>query len=141
MRNASLACGLLFLAFCVSCTRPSPDSTPIEAGEVPIWNLEPSATPDRAVEDLQRPLSAWDLLPVVSTVGPTGTIPDRVVVQFARDVVPESTVGGLSKGTVLSIEPALPGRLVFTGSSTLEFTPKESFAPGVSYNISCSINR
>ena len=135
MRIVSPAYCLLLVAFCVSCTRPAPQPLELESEEVPLWDLNPRSEAGGDGEAEVRPLTAWDLLPVIDSAGPSGAIPDRVVIQFADDVVPESAVGGLTNGTSVSIEPAVPGRLVFTSPSTLEFTPRSSFAPDTDYRV------
>lgn len=135
MRIASPAIGLLLAALCVCCARPVSQSPHLQIEEVPVWDLKPRSATGGSEDTQIRKLSAWDLLPVIDAVGPSGAIPERIVVQFADDVVPESAVGGLTRGTVLKIEPALPGRLVFTSPSTLEFTPRSSFAPDTSYRV------
>jgi hypothetical protein len=135
MRNVSLAGGLLLLSLCVSCTPLPTNSVAIDAETVPVWNSEQKAADTSPAEAANRPLTAWDLLPVISSGGPAGTIPERIVVQFARDIVPEAAVGSLVKGTRLSIDPAVKGALVFTSSSTLEFTPSSTFAPETAYTV------
>jgi hypothetical protein len=70
------------------------------------------------------PLTAGDLNPVLQAVGPNDAVPQTVMVGFARQVF-DKAPRPATAGTVLTIQPHVPGRLVVTSGSTLTFAPKK----------------
>ncbi|MEE2829111.1 MAG: hypothetical protein VX498_07980, partial [Myxococcota bacterium] len=110
--------------------------SPVSEETVPVFTEVKTRAGGSDGEYTLLPLGAYDLRPLISAVGPQGAIPDKVVVQFATDVVSEAAVGAITDGTVLDLEPALPGSLVFTSPSTLEFLPATPFVPAENYQVS-----
>ena len=81
------------------------------------------------------PLRAASLSPVIREVGSRNSGPAKLVVEFARPVVEASALGPPGGRTELVIEPAVAGELLFTGPSTLTFTPEGGFAPETRYEV------
>ena len=77
------------------------------------------------------------LLPVIQAIGFHAVTPNRVTVQFSRNVIDDAPRAS-SDDTVFEITPATPGSLTFTTNSTLEFVPRDGFAPDTTYEISIS---
>ncbi|MFY0574243.1 hypothetical protein ACN28S_07705 [Cystobacter fuscus] len=102
---------------------------------------EPQAPPPSTTSPTPGPASpsspaptAQSLLPTLYELGPQGMLPREVVIEFPRAVRPEDQE--VRKGTVVSIEPSVPGLLGFKGPSTLVFTPQKPLAFNTSYTVS-----
>lgn len=81
-------------------------------------------------------LSAATLLPVIRPQAIEGTVPDRLVIEFARPILEHDRRGQPAhKDTVLRIDPEVPGRLTHHGLSTLVFTPEKGFAAATGYTV------
>lgn len=82
------------------------------------------------------PLEARDLAPVIREVAPAGVGPQKVTIEFARQVVDESAVGKApAEGTDLRIEPPIDGQWTYTSPSTLTFEPSAGFPPGRRFEV------
>jgi alpha-2-macroglobulin len=142
MRTQPRTLGLLVLVtlMVIACQEPmdasesddlQPDAVPV----VPLASLT-TQTAQAAPRDAERaPLTANDLHPVIRTVGAEGAIPREVVVQFGARVITPDVVGSITEGTVLSLEPEAPGRLLFTSESTLTFQPTQPLLPETRYRV------
>lgn len=113
----------------VGCGREAPPEQ-----EAPEVAAEETASDDALPPP--PPLTAARLAPEIREVGPEDTAPTRIVVRFAEPVVAEAAVGKEpGEGTVLRVEPPVPGALRFTSPSSLAFEPQTGFAPSTDYTV------
>lgn len=76
------------------------------------------------------------LEPVIRPQAVEGTVPDRIVIEFARPILDEERPGKQpAKETVLQIDPEVPGKLLHQGLSTLVFVPEKGFAAATGYTV------
>lgn len=130
-------CLSLVLASLLVLGCPSKDKngkpTPTEGGEA---TPEGAATGEASATGTPLKIEAGELQPVIQAQGAEGVVPDRIVIELARRVVGDETVGSsISKETSAQIEPALKGHWEFTSGSTLTFVPDEPLQPGTEYKV------
>ena len=82
------------------------------------------------------PLTAAMILPVIREVGPEGVVPGKIVVEFSSNVVLPGQINRSGGKTDLKITPPVEGAAVWTGPSTLTFTPAQPFAFDTRYTVS-----
>jgi uncharacterized protein YfaS (alpha-2-macroglobulin family) len=127
-----LGTAVLLLVACSSSTS-EPEVAPPAPAPVPTLEI---AGPAEALEDDDRvPLRAADLKPILAAVAAPGVQPREIVVQFARRVIDDGQLGEVTEGTVLTIEPAARGRLVFRTPRTLVFEPAGPLSPSTRYRV------
>ena len=117
---ATLLLGLAVTLAAVSCRRKP---------------AEPPADVAALAAEAERPrLTPAALAPVLAVNGGPSRLPDALIVQLARPVSLELTEEGLpSDATSLVFEPAVEGRVVVVGPTTLRFEPSRGFAPATAY--------
>ncbi|HEY6099774.1 MAG TPA: hypothetical protein VIW03_10115, partial [Anaeromyxobacter sp.] len=81
------------------------------------------------------PLTAEALAPVIRERALPGELPDRIVIELARDAAPGGRIGKASPATVLAIAPATRGVVVWESPSTLSFTPAQPFEYATRYQV------
>lgn len=141
MRTQPRTLGLLALVALVatSCQEPmdASDSIDLDDGPVPVIALSTIAgTAEAAPRQAARAaLTAGDLRPVIRPVGADASIPREVVVQFGARVVTPDVVGSITEGTVISLDPPVPGQARFTSESTLTWQPDKPLLPNTRYRV------
>ncbi len=118
-----------------ACDKEEAQPTEEEARQIQVITAgeEAAAEAEEASEE-PAPLTAVELHPIIRALGTQGVLPEKIVVEFSQPCVErEALRKELSDGTQLHIEPEVEGSLQFTGLSTLTFTPRKGFEPGVSY--------
>lgn len=108
----------------------------VAPGEAPG---EPAAPVEEA-----KPLTAEDLKPVIKAAGAQGVAPQKVVIAFSTDIFTEKLRDVYESdpmidpwpGTVVVVDPAIPGRTFVTSTSTLAWVPDEEMTPGQVYTLS-----
>jgi alpha-2-macroglobulin len=141
MRMQPRTLGLLALVALVAtaCQEPmeASDSADLDDGPVPVVALSTFAgTAEAAPRASERAaLTAGDLRPVIRPVGAEGSIPREVVVQFGARVVTADVVGSITEGTVVSLDPPVPGQARFTSETTLTWEPDKPLLPDTRYRV------
>ncbi|RKG95223.1 hypothetical protein D7V97_37600, partial [Corallococcus sp. CA053C] len=99
----------------------------------------PAATPPSTpavASNASVPVRAETLTPVIHELASESALPEGIVIEFALPLRPRSeTVGN----TVVTLTPEVPGRIAWTGPSSLRFTPSApgtGFAAGTTYTVS-----
>lgn len=112
---------------------PPPPTGPAGITEVRSSNEELT---DEQLAAVPATLVPRDLQPVFVPVGPGDAVPTGFAVELARAVAAPSQVGGPAlEGTVLTIEPELPGEVRLASPSTLVFHPSEPPTPDTEYRV------
>ncbi|MBA2662217.1 MAG: hypothetical protein H0U74_07965 [Bradymonadaceae bacterium] len=91
-------------------------------------DLEPGEEPG-------KPLTPEALRPHLRAVGPLDAVPHMVAIEFFRAVSPQAPIDATAD-TRLTIEPAVEGDLQFSGPASLQFVPRNGFAPATTYLVS-----
>ncbi|MBZ4417214.1 alpha-2-macroglobulin [Myxococcus sp. RHSTA-1-4] len=111
---------------------PKPATPP--APSQPVATTAPSAVTDAGTTTASAPPTPEALTPVIHELAAEGTVPEGIVIEFPRPVVPPD--GEVKKGTVLTITPHVPGSLSWRSQSTLAFTPSaQGFDFGTQYTV------
>ena len=97
----------------------------------------PVDTPVEAqAEQPTTPPTAEELAPVLREAGAAGVVPEKVVVEFGRPVATEEQVKqAVAEGTVFEVRPPVPGKAVYTSTTTVAFLPEGGFLPGQTYEV------
>lgn len=91
------------------------------------------ATTEAAAAQQSVVPAAETLTPVIRELGPERVVPNVVVLEFPRAIVPPG--GQVKPGTRFTVTPEVPGALSYRGQSTLAFTPRPGFAYGTQYTV------
>ncbi|PTL80538.1 Ig-like domain-containing alpha-2-macroglobulin family protein [Vitiosangium sp. GDMCC 1.1324] len=129
MGRARWVLAALLVGALAGCNKDESKSTPASSGTSSTPGAPASGSPDTGV-----PPSAESLTPVIHEIGSEGMMPREVVLEFPRAVAPEDNT--VKKGTVVTVSPDVQGSLTFRSSSTLVFTPRDSFAFTTQYTVS-----
>jgi alpha-2-macroglobulin len=129
--HRSRARAVLALAVFVAlagCRKPSPPSPGAASTATPApASFSPSAS---AVK-----LTAQVLAPVIRESALPGELPDRIVVELARDAAPERAVGKASEKTVVSLSPSARAVAIWERASTLAVKPEEPLQYDTAYTV------
>ncbi|MBI5069273.1 MAG: hypothetical protein HZB56_13645 [Deltaproteobacteria bacterium] len=112
---------------CRGCGAPQPPGGGTGADQATPARVPPG---EKAV-----PLTPEALAPVIRERALPGELPDRIVVELAREAAPEGMVGRASPGTRLSVTPPLQGVAVWESPSTLSWKPATPFAHATRYQV------
>ncbi|MFP4599662.1 MAG: alpha-2-macroglobulin family protein [Persicimonas sp.] len=81
--------------------------------------------------------SAADLQPVFATRGPSGVVPDKLVVEFEHLIAARDN-RRINGETEIEMEPEVDGTWRFEERDRLVFSPAEPFEPGASFEVEIS---
>ncbi len=96
-----------------------------------------SSTGSNADADAPKraPVTPASLQPIIHELGRDDELPTSIVVELAQPVVDKDGIGNVSAESVVKITPEAAGRLTFSNTSELTFTPLRPFAFDTSYTI------
>ncbi|MCP3144722.1 Ig-like domain-containing alpha-2-macroglobulin family protein [Pyxidicoccus xibeiensis] len=108
-------------------------STPTGAPSAPGTAAGGTAT-GPGTQPAATPPSPESLTPVIRELAPEGLLPEAVVIEFPRAVMPSE--GDVKPGTTVDITPRPQGSLSWTTPSTLTFRPSApGFSPNTKYTV------
>lgn len=109
-------------------TQEPPAATPPTAPETVPDTIDGGPSPEAASWTMD------DLNPSIQAVGEEGTVPSAFRIVFAKPVGAPAAPAG--NGTVVALEPEVPGKLRYESASTLLFTPDAPLDFEQSYKVS-----
>ncbi len=136
-RSGWLLAALLVGTTLAGCKKEEASSQAPSTQPQPPVTASPAAAPDAATTasaEAPRPVPPETLTPVIRAVSTGDTLPDRVVIEFPRDVRPDNEL--VTPDTSVTFSPSVPGNFAWTSASTLTFTPADSgFAFDTKYTV------
>ena len=131
-RNIAAIAALAALASCHSKSKLD------DLGEGPPPGVAASETGSGSAVDRdapkREPVTAEALQPMIHEIGIDHVLPTAVVIELAAPIVDRGN-GMMSSKSAVKITPEVPGRLTFSNSSELTFTPAQPFAFDTTYTF------
>lgn len=116
------------------CKQESSPATPPASSPDPVSTPVAASGTDAGTSTASAPPTPEALTPVIRDLATEDTLPEGIVIEFPRPVMPED--GEVKKGTVVTVTPRVPGNLSWRSPSTLVFTPAaEGFDFGTPYTV------
>src|SRR5580704_4095769 len=94
-----------------------------------------SATGSAAHAVAHEPITATALQPMIHELGLEHHLPKAIVIELAAPVISRESIGQISSQSVVKITPEIAGRLTYSNTSELTFTPARPFAFDTQYTI------
>ncbi len=82
-----------------------------------------------------EPITATALQPMIHELGLEHHLPRAVVIELAAPIIDRASIGQVSPQSVVKITPEIAGRLTYSNTSELTFTPARPFAFDTEYTI------
>jgi hypothetical protein len=127
-------CSLALIAAVVGCHSKSKLD---DVGKGAPAGVAASAAGSNADADAPKraPVTPASLQPIIHELGRDNELPTSIVIELAQPIVDKDGINGVSGESVIKITPEAAGRLTFSNTSELTFTPLRPFAFDTSYTI------